>query len=65
MRDKEWGEGERKAFMDLFLQHPKEFGAIAAQLPGNRTQVRGGALRGRKAPPRMQRGFACAWPGSH
>ena len=33
-----WSEAERKVFMDLFLQHPKEFRTISSALPGNRSQ---------------------------
>ncbi len=29
-----WSEVERKAFMELFLQYPKDFRRIALQLPG-------------------------------
>eukprot|EP00967_Tisochrysis_lutea_P115717 scaffold185599_cov19-Tisochrysis_lutea.AAC.1 len=36
-QSKQWSEAERKVFMDLFLQHPKEFRTIASALPGNRT----------------------------
>ncbi len=35
---KQWSEAERKAFMELFLQHPKEFRTISSALPGNRSQ---------------------------
>lgn len=29
-----WDEGERRLFMDLFLQYPKDFRRIAANMPG-------------------------------